>query len=83
MVLNGTSPMLAADVDPVTGRVITKKYSKVTLPFTNDELYTITVANSVIIEAVFDTPPGKKVKIYSDESAQLTLTGKIVPKISK
>ncbi len=83
VVLNGDAPMLAADVDPVTGRAITKKYSKITLPFSSDDLTNISLANQVIIEAIFDTPSDQKVKVYSDESAQLTLTGKLVPKISK
>lgn len=81
--LNGSNPMLAAEVDPSTGKVQEKKYSKITLPFTQDELYSITQSQQVILEAKFDTPEGQKVKLYSSYSAQLTLTAKVAPKLSR
>jgi hypothetical protein len=81
--IEGQGQMAAADVNPGTGRSTGKKYSKIELPFSDQQLNQIALATSLIIEARFDTPPNQKVKIYSDYSAQMSLTAKIVPKLSR
>jgi len=83
VVLNGTSAMLSADVDPSTGKAIGKKRSAVVLPFTQNDLANMVQAKQLILEARFDTPQGQKVKMYSDYTTQLTLTAKVAPKISR
>ena len=83
VVLTGNSPMLAADVDANTGKVLGEKYSKIELPFDNSLLYLVSKAKKVVLEARFDTPPNLKVKIYSDYSARLALIGRVNPKVSR
>jgi len=83
VVLYGSQTMQAADVDAVSGKVTAVKYSKIELPVNGAQLYNISKAKKVILQAQFDTPENQKVKLYSDYSAQMTLTGLVAPKISR
>ncbi len=82
-VLEGIGRMEAADIDPVSGKVTGPKFSKIEFRFDPLQLDIITTSQKMILEAQFNTPADKKVKIYSDYAAHLTLTAKIAPKISR
>ncbi len=83
IVLHGNQAMQAADVDPATGKVLAAKYSKIELFANADQLFAISKAKYLIIEARFDSPANQKVKIYSDYSAQLSLVGNAITKVSR
>lgn len=83
VVLTGTTLMQAADVDATSGKVTGEKYSKIELPFEHSQLYLVSKAKKLVLEARFDTPPNLKVKIYSDYSARLSLIGRVNPKVSR
>ncbi|MBC7390167.1 MAG: hypothetical protein H7329_13200 [Opitutaceae bacterium] len=83
LVLNGIGRMEAADIDPVSGKVLAQKFSKIEFRFDPSQLEFINTSQKMILEAQFNTPPDKKVKIYSDYAAHLSLTAKISPKVSR
>lgn len=81
--LHGDARMEPADVDPITGRVTNPKFSKINIPFQNFQLYEMLKSQQVAIEAVFDTPPGQPVKIYSDYTAKMNLVVQVGPQITR
>ena len=83
VVLDGIGTMEAGDIDPATGKVVAKKFSKIEFRFDASQLNLVTTSQQMVLEARFNTPSDKKVKIYSDYSAQLTLTAKVSPKVSR
>jgi hypothetical protein len=68
--------LLAASIDPQSGKVLEKKYSKLIFPLDLERLNKILKAPKVVFISTFWTmPENQHVKIYSDYTIELKLVG--------